>query len=153
MRVPRILLVGNHGPLMDSISARLAWQSSFCVSGILATPEAAVAVVRREPVDLVLFDIDSTVAEWPWDSGLLRELFALANVILLSAIIEDRALAWALDAGVSGLLLKRELSEEIVPAIQEVLAGGSWFSEDVRERIVVDANGARLEAPSVDQGG
>ncbi len=143
------MLVGNHDSLMNTISDRLLRHSQYQVSSVLANPGTAIVAIRRHPVDIVLIDVDSTSPRWPWDQSLLRELMDVASVILLSAIIEDHTLSWALDSGISGLLLKSELSEEIIPAIQEVLTGGSWFPKDAHERIVVDANGTRLAEPDL----
>jgi DNA-binding NarL/FixJ family response regulator len=60
-----ILLVGNHVPLMGSISQRLEREPRFSMLGIAQTPEAALATLAQQPADAVLIDIDMRENRWP----------------------------------------------------------------------------------------
>src|ERR1700730_1873837 len=54
----RILLVDDHSLFRDSLSRLLEAEPDFRIVGTCATVAEGLAVLRREPVDIVLLDYD-----------------------------------------------------------------------------------------------
>ncbi len=139
-----ILLVGSHASLMGSIKARLAREPQFSVVGIVQTPETAIATLAERPADLVLMDIDLAGDGQFEGARAIRTVSPGIHIVFLGGDLQDAIIEQALAVGARGFVLKQGPPGTILTAIQEVLAGGSWFPEEVRSRIVVDADGLRL---------
>ena len=58
------------------------------------------------------------------------------KIIFLSSAFHDHYIESALKIGASGYLHKGEPTETLAMAIREVAAGGSYFSDEIRDRIV-----------------
>ncbi|MGB2985498.1 MAG: response regulator transcription factor [Phycisphaerae bacterium] len=65
----------------------------------------------------------------------------------MSLFMHDRYIEQALAVHASGYLTKRDPPETVVAAIRKVASGGVYFCEEVRARIVVDDQGAKLATP------
>ena len=62
----------------------------------------------------------------------LRERFPLLPVIVLSVHDDPVVVVAIRSAGAAGFVLKRSAAMELIPAVQEVLAGGVYCSPAVR---------------------
>jgi DNA-binding NarL/FixJ family response regulator len=152
--VTKILLVGGHATLMGSIAARLEHEHHCTVVGIFGTPEDAAKVLAERPADILLVDIDGMGRTCLSSLETLRAAHPDLRIILISATIDDAHIKQALKLGVNGFLPKDEVPTTIAKAIQEVRAGGAWFPEAVRSRLIVDSGGLRLtDTVSDEEGG
>lgn len=140
----RILLVGSHAALMGSIAARLEYQHHCTVVGIVGAAEGAVETIAEHRADIVLLDMDEAGADCGDRIEALRTAQPDIRIVLLSATIEECRIEQALAVGASGFLLKGGLADQLGRAIREVLAGGTYFPEEVRSRIVIGPSGIRL---------
>ncbi len=153
--VTKIVLVGGHATLMGSIAARLEYEHHCMVVDIFGTPERAAKVLAERSADILLVDIDDGIGRTCLSSlETLRAAHPDLRIILISATIDDARIEQALKLGVKGFLRKEEVPTTIARAIQEVRAGGAWFPEAVRSRLIVDSGGLRLtETTSDEEGG
>jgi DNA-binding NarL/FixJ family response regulator len=111
------VVITGDGRLWSRISRMLAARAS--VSRLNGTPVAAA-----ELVDLVVLDVEEV------DGAVLARLRQLADlfgsgvrVVLICQRLNARGLRRALDAGVSGLLLDRQIETALRPTIEAALAG------------------------------
>jgi DNA-binding NarL/FixJ family response regulator len=131
----RILLVEDHAALRQTLAMVLGMEPDFEVvaqAGSLAEARAAVAALRQEGgagPDAALLDLDL-----PDGKGvdLIPEL-AEANpdfsAVVLTASLERRDVARAVEAGAAGVLHKSAGLEEVIGAVRNVLDGGSLLSD------------------------
>lgn len=66
------------------------------------------------------------------------------RVIFVSAFCHDEYIEQALAVEAAGYITKSEPIDRIVEAIRKVASGGSYYSEQVLNRIVVESRGTRL---------
>ncbi|MBN2560161.1 MAG: response regulator transcription factor [Phycisphaerae bacterium] len=130
---------------MGAIAARLEYEHHCTVVGVVRDPAKAAGMLAHRRADIALVDMDEAGADRLGTIEVLRTTRPDIRIILISATIDDDRIDRALRAGVNGFLAKDELPATIASAIREVLAGGAYFPEAVRSRIVVDADGTRLE--------
>ncbi len=140
----RILLVGSHAPLMGSIKARLGREPRFSIVGIAQSPETAIATLAAQPTDLVLMDIDVAEDGQFKAARAIRTVSPSVHIVFLGDDLQDAIIEQALSVGERVFVLNQVTPGTILTAIQVVLAVVSWFPEEVRSRIVVDADGLRL---------
>jgi DNA-binding NarL/FixJ family response regulator len=144
----RLLIVDDHPVVRDGTAALLAAQTGIVVAGTAGSIDEAVALVARQPADVLLLDIRLGT-----DSGLrlLSEGATAADgagpgVIVLTAYDYPQYAEAALRLGASGFVLKTAPLAELLDAIRRVAAGGMAFS--IRPR--AGAGLARLSERELD---
>lgn len=142
--VADILLVGRHACLLASIAARLSDEVGVRVSGIVSPNTACASSRDGVKADLILADLDLAEAECLRLVRRARRWLRGVPIVFITAGADDDSVRDALAAGACGLLLKQTLPEALLPAIEEILNGGTCYSEEIRRRIVVDSSGLQL---------
>ena len=141
----RILLVDDHALVRDMLQQRLETESFFEVVGTGSSAEEGMQLALELRPDVILMDID--MPGLTCFEAARRILAALSDVriIFLSAYTHDHYIEEALSVGALGYLTKGDPPEKIVEAIREVIESRACFSQEVQDRIVIDAGRARLK--------
>ena len=158
----RVLLAEDQAMVRGALSALLKLESDLDVIGTAADGEEAWALIQRDRPDVVVTDI-----EMPRMTGLelaqrIRERDVGCKVIILTTFARPGFLRRALDAGVSGYLLKDAPAEQLAEAIRKVHRGGraidpqlaleAWSGDDPlndRERQVLRFAGEGMSAGDI----
>jgi len=148
--VIRVLLAEDQSMVLGALAALLEIEDDLEVVGRARDGDEALALARAERPDVVVTDI-----EMPGKTGLelalaVKELDPRPRVIIVTTFARPGYLRRALEAGVSGYLLKDAPAEELAEAVRRVHAGGravdpelaaeAWGEEDPltdRERQVL----------------
>lgn len=144
-RVTDVLLVGHHHPLMGYMASLLDGNRAFRVREVLPSMEFLPEALRASSRTIVLMDVDLATPDWVACSWRWLKRFSGVILILVSGSIDDRLVSEAFQAGAEGLLDKYSLADTLLPALTEVLAGGSCFPGDVYGRVEIGADGPRLQ--------
>jgi len=136
--VIRILIADDHAIVRRGLREILVRELEGVVCGEAEDAQQVVAQVQSDDWDLVLLDITM-----PGRSGLdvLRDLKTMRPklpILVLSMHPEDQYGKRLLKAGASGYVNKRSAPEELVKAIQKLLAGGTYVSPALAERLALD---------------
>jgi DNA-binding NarL/FixJ family response regulator len=139
----QIFIVEDHPAFREGLAQFLGAEEGLAICGQASTAEEALQKIRQLNPDLVLVDISL-----PGKSGLelIKELRSISRKLKLLVIsMHDEALyaARVLGAGGDGYIMKQEDTEEIISAIQDVLAGHIYVSEEV---LAGTRNGSRKRA-------
>lgn len=131
----RLVVVEDHALVREGTVEFLEEDPTLSVVGQAATGEEAVDLICAMNPDLVLIDI-----ELPGISGIdvIRAVGGLAPAVrfLVVTAYDDYAyVIEALDAGVSGYLLKTVTRRELVSAVHAVAAGRVVLDEAVGRRL------------------
>jgi DNA-binding NarL/FixJ family response regulator len=113
-----------------------------------STAEEAIPGVLAEKPDVVLVDINL-----PGISGIecvarLKARLSTLHVLMLTKYEESDLIFESLRAGASGYLLKKTLAVELIPAIEQVHAGGAPMSMQIARKVVDHFH--RIRQPSSD---
>src|SRR5207249_4175891 len=100
--------------------------------------EQALAQVHNNDWDLIILDISMPGRSGVGLLGEVKRLRPKLPVLILSTHPEDQYGRRALRAGASGYLNKEGAPEELIKAIQKVLAGGRYVSPALAERLALD---------------
>jgi len=145
----RVALADDEAMVRAGLRMLLEHQPDLEVVGEAADGVDAVAMVRRTRPDVVLLDI-----RMPRQDGIAaaREIVAagLAKVIMLTTFDDDRNLADALRAGVSGFLLKVAPPEQLLAAVRNVAEGNALLDPAVTLRVIQSFAGAPQTDPRLD---
>lgn len=129
----RVLLAEDHALVREGTRQILEAEADFVVVGEATDGAEAVRLAVELRPDIILLDL-----HMPVKNGIeaAREILAVlpeAHVLMLSAYDDEDYVAAALDAGVSGYLLKSAHGREVIAAIRAVAEG----------QVVMDARIAR----------
>ncbi len=134
----RILIADDHAIVRRGLKEILLRELEDTVCGEAEDAQQVLAQVQSHDWDLVLLDITM-----PGRSGLdvlkdLKMLRPKLPVLVLSMHPEDQYGKRLLKAGASGYVNKRSAPEELVKAIRKLLAGGTYVSPALAERLAID---------------
>jgi len=138
-----VLLVDDHVLFREMLDERLR-SEGMDVSGLAGSGDEAIAFAEDTRPDVVVLDIDMPGTSAFKAARSLREVSPRSRVMFLSAFVQDRYVDQALSVEASGYLTKSDPLDVIIGAIRSVHSGATYFSPEVRSRIVIDPGGARL---------
>ncbi|HYQ95854.1 MAG TPA: response regulator transcription factor [Candidatus Eisenbacteria bacterium] len=133
----RILLADDHVLVRDGIKVTLE-VNGFKIIGEASDGREAVRMVRELKPDVAVFDVSM-----PGLNGVDAARIAIKEspeikIVLLTVHIENEYVDEALRAGVSGYVLKKQATADLIKAIQEVSAGNIYLSPGI-SRAVMEA--------------
>lgn len=133
----RILLADDHVLVRDGIKVTLE-VNGFEIVGEASDGREAVRMVRELKPDVAVFDVSM-----PGLNGVDAARIAIKEspgikIVLLTVHIENEYVDEALRAGVSGYVLKKQATADLIKAIQEVSHGNIYLSPGI-SRAVMEA--------------
>ena len=126
-----ILLVDDHTIVTDGLKALLDGDTAYVVKGEAANGQIAIEMLRLLKIDLVLMDIDMPVLNGIEATKIIKKEMPDKKIIMLTMHDEKAMIKLMLDIGADGYLLKNSGKAEIVKAINNVMAGEKYYSEEV----------------------
>ncbi len=163
----RVVLAEDQAMVRGALSALLKLESDLDVIGCAADGEEAWQMAQRAAAEGHGPDVVVTDIEMPRLTGLelaqrIRERMSECKVVILTTFARPGFLRRALDAGVSGYLLKDAPADQLAEALRKVHRGGrsidpqlaleAWSGDDPlndRERQVLRLAGDGLSAGDI----
>lgn len=136
----KLLLVDDHPLVLESLSRLL--DPHFAIAGKIHDANDLLSRALECQPDVILMD-----ACMPGMNGFaatreIKQRLPKAKVILVTMLMEATSVTEAFRAGANGYVLKQSASDELLLAIEAVLANKRFFSEkiapDVREALELD---------------
>jgi two-component system response regulator NreC len=133
-RLHHLLLADDHAMVREYVRSIVSSQPELNVVGEVADGFALLQMVEdaRDHPDLVIVDITMPGMHGIEAARRIKALHPEVKIIILTIHKEREYLAEALSAGVEGYVLKGSVNVELLPAISEVLAGGTYISSALR---------------------
>jgi DNA-binding NarL/FixJ family response regulator len=122
---PRIVLAEDHALVAEGIGKLL--QNDYHLMKVVSDGRALLKTIKKDPPDLVLVDLSL-----PFLNGLdatrqITQLFPGMRVVILTMHDDPRLVEDAVAAGASGYILKESAASELLFALQEAIAGRTYF--------------------------
>jgi DNA-binding NarL/FixJ family response regulator len=131
----RILIADDHYVVRMGLAALVNTEPDMAVVGEAENGEQAIELYEKNRPDLVLLDSRMPVMDGVEATVEIRRRHPDARVLMLSAHDGDADIRRAIDAGVSGYVLKRSTGETLIPALRAVAAGERWLSPEIVKRL------------------
>ncbi|MDH3214671.1 MAG: response regulator transcription factor [Candidatus Krumholzibacteria bacterium] len=134
----RVLIVDDHAVVRRGLQQIVLDEYKDLVFGEAKNGQEALELVRHQEWDVVILDISM-----PGRSGLdvlkdIKKARPNTPVLVLSIHPEDQFAVRVLKAGASGYMTKETAPEELVSAVNKVVAGGNYVSEAFAEILASD---------------
>lgn len=139
----KILVVDDHPMLRGGIISLLEKVSNLEVVSEAKNGKEAIECIRFLKPDVVLMDINMDGKLDVTTTEFIKVNWPDVKVLAFSMHHEVQVIRRMLKAGASGYLLKSASHQEVVKAINAVMAGETYYSQDVLEVITqsVTSNG------------
>lgn len=134
--IKQLLIYEDNDALRTSIQELLLMVDDYAVAGSFRDCLQAEEQVRSIGPDVILMDIDM-----PGMTGIeavkrIRRFNTGVAIIMLTVFDDNKQVLDAICAGASGYLLKKHVSDKLMPAIEEVLEGGAPMSPSIAKILV-----------------
>jgi two-component system response regulator NreC len=142
----RVLIVDDHPVVRSGLRHVLECEVDLEVVGEAANTRHAILEARATQPDVILMDV-----VMPGASGIqaipeVLEAAPAAHVLMLSMQDDPRYVREAFAAGAAGYILKEAVDTDVVAAVKEVAAGGSYVHPTLGARMVAADACARADA-------
>lgn len=133
-----LVIVDDHSMFRDGISLLISELENIDVVGEFSNGKEFLDYIENNPVDIALMDI-----AMPHVDGVEATQTAMAKypdmkIIALSMFGDEEYYYKMIEAGVKGFVLKESDGEELEKAIQTVIKGDSYFSQELLRSIIVN---------------
>jgi two-component system, NarL family, invasion response regulator UvrY len=133
----RVLVADDHAIVRRGLAQIVSETMDMRVSAEAANGGEVIDVLRREPIDVVVLDLNM-----PGQAGLdtLKQIkveFPTTAVLILSVHAEDQYAVRMLRAGASGYLSKETAPDQLVQAIRRVSEGGRYVTPATAEALLM----------------
>jgi DNA-binding NarL/FixJ family response regulator len=139
----RVFIVDDHPLVRQGLSLLINQQGTLAVVGEAGDAQQALAGLERTRPDLAIIDIGLKGMDGLELAKCLRKQLPHVKVLILSMYDEAIYAERALKAGARGYIMKQEANEELLNAIQRVLAGKIYLSEAFSSVMLDQAVGGR----------
>jgi len=131
----RIVIADDHAVVRQGLKQIVSEGPGMTVVGEAGSSQELIALVQKQRCDVVVLDITM-----PGRSGIealkeLRQERPRLPILVLSMHPEEQYAIRALKTGAAGYLTKETAPEELVRAIQKVVAGGRYISSSLAEKL------------------
>jgi len=127
----RLLLLDDHILFREGLSRLLASEPDFQMAGHCGTSAEALALLRRQPVDVVLVDFDLGEDHGSQFITAARQAGYTGKFLMLTAGMTATESSIALQLGASGVFLKHNSPVTLARAIRMVAGGEMWLDQRV----------------------
>jgi DNA-binding NarL/FixJ family response regulator len=133
MTYGRVLLADSHLGMLGGVHSLL--EAMFATVLMVADERSLEDAVTTFKPDLVVVDLS---LPRKGEANIARRLIGRhpgLRLIVLSVHDEPTVVGPMLEAGVAGFVLKRAAATDLIPAVQEVLGGGTYVCPALREQL------------------
>ena len=134
----RILVTSGDDEDSNKILSLLSGQEDFYIAGIAKDETGAIIQSERLKPDVLIIDLKSSGMSIPELAPIIHRRSPATAIILLSDKDEDLYAIMALNAGISGFLLKKTDTDMLALAVKTVFYGGCYINASIAVRIFND---------------
>ncbi|RUT78332.1 response regulator transcription factor [Ancylomarina longa] len=149
MKEYKVIIVDDHKMFRSGLRFLLNNVPDIKVIGEAANGSEFLQMAEKEPIDIALMDINMPEMNGIEATKIAMEKFPDLKVIVLSMHGEEVYYDQMLDAGVKGFLLKNSGADELIQALEAVMAGKSYFSQELLVNILDQKRQQKLNTNAV----
>ena len=135
-QIARVIVADDQAVVREGIVMLLGLLPGIEVIGSAKDGEEAVALVAELAPDVVLMDLRMPRCDGVEATRRIRSEHPGTQIVVLTTYADDDSLFPALRAGARGYLTKDANGDEIVRAVQDVMAGRAGLSPVVQRRLL-----------------
>jgi len=122
----RVIIADSSQSLLEGIRGLL--ETAFDLVTMVADVDSLIDAAEKLSADMVVIDLSLDARHEAGAVRTIKSRFPDLKVVVLSIHDETAARKRALEAGAEGFVLKRDAATDLLPAVEAVLAGGTYSS-------------------------
>lgn len=127
----KVFIVDDHYMVIEGIRSLLQYEKNVEWTGHAMNADSCLAFLRQQQPDIILMDINL-----PDKSGIdlckeVKEAYPRIFIIGLSTFNQQSFIQKMMDNGASGYVLKNATQQELMEAIEIVIKGKTYLSDEV----------------------
>ncbi len=131
-----ILIYDDNKNLRDSLQKLILFSPHLLLLGSFNDPQLVKNQVMELQPDVILMDIDMPVVNGIEAVKIIRSFNPKVAIIMLTVFDDSQHVLDAICAGASGYLLKKQISDKLNDAINEVLNDGAPMSPGIARLVI-----------------
>jgi len=135
-RKPTLIIVDDHLIFQQGLKAMITSEGIATVIGEACNGNEFIEILSHTKPDLVLMDIDMPQMNGMEATKKAIELMPDLKIIALTMFSDEDYYYKMIDLGVKGFILKSTGITELEKAIQDVMLGESYFSNELLRKII-----------------
>lgn len=148
MKPVRILIADDHDIVREGVRAMAARREGWAVCGEASTGREAVAQAEALKPDIIVMDIGMPELNGLDATRRIKRVLPRCEILIFTANETEEIVRNVFRAGARAYLLKSEANRHLVPAIEAIGRGKTYFSSRVSE--LVFAGYLKTEAAAAD---
>ncbi len=152
----KILIADDHGIMRDGLRALLRDEADIEIVGTAANGREAIRAAEQFKPDLIIMDVSMPLTDGPEAISHIKQRQPEIRILVLTFHTDDHHIHAALRSGADGYVLKDDSRLELLTAVRAVLAGKSFLSPAICNRVVngyLGGNNSRANSPTrIDKG-
>lgn len=146
----KLIITDDHRMFRESISKMLVLEKVANVMAEASNGEELLNLLDQHTPDVVLMDISM-----PGMDGIETTRKALQKqpglkVLTLSSFGDEKYYFHMIEAGAKGFVLKNSSMAELESALKEVARGGSWFSSELLQKVILNISAKPKRENAID---
>jgi two-component system response regulator NreC len=142
----KVLLVDDHPVLRNGLRQAMAQRPDLTVVGEASTGASALEQAAKLTPDLIVLDVHLSDMNGIETARKILGVLPSAKILIFSGDVARPLVDSALQAGAHGYVCKRNAVEDVMQAIDVVMAGKLFFSPEVSAGILEDYRKGLIEA-------
>lgn len=134
----KVLLVDDHKIVRDGIKLMLQPQAGIEVVAEAENGDEVIDLLDEHPVDVVVMDINMPEMDGISTTKQVKEKYPPVKILALTMSSDDSHIRQMVQAGASGYIMKSAGRDELKMAIQDVMKGKHYFSDQATQSIMMD---------------
>jgi len=134
----KILLADDHKIVRDGIKLMLEPQAGIDVVDEAENGKKALELLKDQLVDIVVMDINMPIMDGITATKKIKEKYSEVKVLALTMSNDDLHIRQMIQAGASGYIMKSAGRKELKDAIDAIMEGKHYFSDEATESIMMD---------------
>ena len=136
----KVLITDDHSLFRESLSRFLTATGGFRVVGECASVKETVATFPGTEPDVILLDYDLGAEQGLELLTEIKRNGVKPRVLVVTAGMPETANQYAMNAGASGIFLKRDNLDQLLSAIHSVADGEAWVDRVALRTIIANRN-------------
>lgn len=132
----KLLVADDHNIVREGIVSLLQGEGSFLVAATARNGYEVMDIISKKDIDVCLLDINMPGLDGIETARLIREQKPQIRIIMLTTYNDKEIISELLHIGVAGYLLKNSSKEELAEAVNKVIKGRRYFSEEIENIIL-----------------
>lgn len=133
----------DHQIVLDSLSILLSSFENLEIVSVFTNGMKALQYLKEHPVDLVICDFRMPIINGIDLCAQARQQIPDLKILMLTMVEEPQQIRSAIKMGINGYILKMADTEELIYAINTILAGKRYFSDEVVIELAIYKDGSQ----------